>query len=58
VKTVERWLLKIIIIQFIFLLLTQLFFHELEVLPELNQLTQYEGVNENKFTEYLETISE
>lgn len=55
-KKVERVLIKIIIVQFIFLFLTQLFFHQLNVLPQVKQLTKYEGVNENTFTEILETF--
>jgi len=39
------------------LLLTQLFFHEWNSFPELQQLTQYEGVTENNLTEILETFS-
>ena len=56
-KLIERILLKIIVIQFVLLLLTQLFFHEWNSFPELQQLTQYEGVTENNLTEILETFS-
>ncbi|WP_338451776.1 YpfB family protein [Niallia oryzisoli] len=56
-KIVERLLLKLIIIQFVFLLLTQVFFHKLNSFPELQQLAQYEGVSENDLTEFLETFS-
>ncbi|MEH7075620.1 YpfB family protein [Neobacillus drentensis] len=55
-KNVERILIKIVIIQFIFLFLAQLFFHQLDVFPEIKQLTKYEGVNENTYTEILETF--
>ncbi len=55
-KKFERILIKLIIIQFLFLFFTQLFFHQLNVLPELHQLTKYEGVNENTFTEILQTF--
>ncbi|HEY2419814.1 MAG TPA: DUF5359 family protein [Neobacillus sp.] len=55
-KKIERILIKIIILQFIFLFCAQLFFHQLDVLPELKQLTKYEGVNENSFTEFLQTF--
>ncbi|GLB58012.1 hypothetical protein NCCP133_01450 [Cytobacillus sp. NCCP-133] len=57
-KAVERIILKLIIVQFIFLLFTQLFFHHLNAFPELKQLTQYEGVTDQNFTELLETFSE
>jgi len=55
-KKVERVLIKIIIVQFFFLFLSQLFFHQLDIFPELKQLTKYEGVNENSFTEFLQTF--
>jgi len=55
-KKIERVLIKIIIVQCVFLFLSQLFFHQLDVFPELKQLTKYEGVNENSFTEFLQTF--
>lgn len=55
-KTFERILIKIIMIQFIFLVLSQFVIHKFQVLPELNQLTQYEGVTENNFSQVLETF--
>jgi hypothetical protein len=55
-KNIERVLIKIVIIQFIFLILAQLFFHRLDVFPQVKQLTKYEGVNENTYTEILETF--
>jgi hypothetical protein len=55
-KKVERILIKIAIVQFIFLFLAQLFFHQFEAFPQVKQLTKYEGVNENTFTEILETF--
>lgn len=57
-KFLDRVLLKIIIIQFFILLFTQVFFHQWNVLPELQQITQYEGVTENNLSEILETFSE
>lgn len=56
-KVFERILVKVIIIQFIFLVLGQLFFHQLDVLPQVDQLTKYEGVNESTFTEILQTFN-
>ena len=56
-KIVERLLLKIIIIQLIMLVLAQFFFHKMHALPEWQQLTQYEGVSENQYNEFLETLS-
>lgn len=55
-KRVETLLIKIVIIQFIFLFLSQLFFHQMDVIPQIKQLTKYEGVNENTFTEILQTF--
>jgi hypothetical protein len=56
-KRLERILIKLIIVQFVFLILAQIFFHNLNVFPELKEITQYEGVNNNQFTEILETLS-
>ena len=55
-KRIENILIKIVILQFIFLLLAQLFFHQLDVFPQIKQLTKYEGVNKNTYTEILETF--
>lgn len=57
-KLVERILIKVIIIQFIFLFFAQLFLHQLDIFPQLEQLTKYEGVNEITFTEILQTFSD
>ena len=56
-KTVERIIVKIVIIQFLFLLITQIFFHKLNTFPELKEITQYEGVTENNFSKALETFN-
>jgi hypothetical protein len=56
-KGIERILMKVIIIQFIFLFIAQLFLHQYDVFPQLEQLTKYEGVNESTFTEILQTFS-
>ncbi|PLR99764.1 YpfB family protein [Bacillus sp. T33-2] len=55
-KSVERIIMKIVIVQFIFLLIAQLFFHKFNAFPELREITQYEGISNNDFTEILETI--
>ncbi|MEH7377937.1 YpfB family protein [Neobacillus drentensis] len=55
-KKVERVLIKVVIIQFIFLFFAQLFFHQLDVFPQVKQLTKYEGVNENTYTDIIETF--
>lgn len=56
-KKIERILIKIIITQFIFLLLTQLIFQQFNAFPELKQITKYEGVNKNSFSEFLQTYN-
>ncbi|MDP4161851.1 MAG: DUF5359 family protein [Bacillota bacterium] len=55
-KTAERLLTKIVIIQIFFLLLFQLVFHRLNVLPNVNHLTQYEGVNGKSYSQILEVF--
>jgi len=56
-KRIERILIKIIITQFIFLIVCQVIFHQLNAFPELKQITKYEGVNKNSTTEFLQTFS-
>jgi len=56
-RLIERWLIKIIMIQVILLLVVQLIFHKWNLLPELQQITQYEGVANSSYTELLETFS-
>jgi hypothetical protein len=56
IKTVERILIKLVIVQFIFLFLSQLLLHQMDFFPQIKQLTKYEGVNENTLTEILETL--
>ncbi|WP_462412051.1 YpfB family protein [Neobacillus sp. Marseille-QA0830] len=58
VKRAEQILIKVIIIQFIFLFLSQLIFHQLEIMPHLNQLIKYEGVNENTLTDILQSFQQ
>ncbi|MEH7121210.1 YpfB family protein [Neobacillus vireti] len=55
-KTIERILIKLVIVQFIFLFLSQLLLHQIDIFPQVKQLTKYEGVNENTFTEILQTF--
>jgi hypothetical protein len=55
-KTFERILIKIAIIQFVFLVFAQVFFHEINAFPELKQITQYEGVTDNNHSEVLNSI--
>ncbi|WML40387.1 DUF5359 family protein [Neobacillus sp. OS1-2] len=55
-KRVEGFLVKVLIVQFLFLFLSQLLFHQLDIFPQIKQLTKYEGVNEDIFTEIIQTF--
>ncbi|MGG5253775.1 YpfB family protein [Neobacillus sp. SM06] len=55
-KTVERIMIKVVIIQFGVLLFSQWFFHQVNAFPKLTQMAKYEGVNENTKVEILETF--
>jgi hypothetical protein len=55
-KSFERILIKVALIQFVFLVIAQLFFHEFNAFPELKQITQYEGVTDNNHSEVLNRI--
>lgn len=55
-KTFERFIIKLVIIQFIFLLLSQIILHQLDAFPQLKQITKYEGVTKNTYTDILETF--
>ena len=56
-KTIERVLIKIAIIQLLFLLLTQCFLHCFPEFPKLKQITKYEGVNKYFDIKITETMS-
>lgn len=55
-KTVERILIKLIIIQVIFLCVTQVAFRFENRMIQLSKLSQYEGVNKNNYTKVIETF--
>ena len=55
-KTVERIIIKLIIIQVIFLFLIQVFFSFENHTVKLSKLSQYEGVNSNNYTKIIETF--
>jgi hypothetical protein len=55
-KNLERILIKVIVIQFVFLVIAQVIFHHLDAFPELKEITQYEGVNNGNYSEVLETL--
>ncbi|OIK12352.1 DUF5359 family protein [Peribacillus sp. B-H-3] len=54
-KTVERLMVKLILIQLIFLILTQIWFNQAAP-RELNKLVRYEGVNSNNYSKVIETF--
>ncbi len=56
-KTVERFIKKMVFIQLLFLLFFQLVFHREHTFLQWKTLVQYEGVLENNYTEIVETIS-
>lgn len=55
---VERILIKLIVIQFIALVCSQLLIQNTNVQPYLSRVVQYEGVNKITITEWLETFSQ
>ncbi|ALC90099.1 cytidylate kinase [Bacillus sp. FJAT-18017] len=55
-KTVERILLKIAVIQFLFLLLSQLIFHWYGLLPGVLPISKYEGTEAGTYSEFLQTF--
>lgn len=57
-KKVERVLIKMAVIQLVFLLLSQFIIHQLDTFPQLKQITIYEGVTKNTLTYIVETFSD
>ena len=55
-KTVERMIVKIIIIQMLFLFMVQAFLSFENHVIQLTKLAQYEGVNSNNYTKIIETF--
>ncbi|MCM3724422.1 YpfB family protein [Neobacillus cucumis] len=55
-KKVERFLIKLVIVQFLFLFLSQFLLHQMNIFPQIKNLTKYEGVNENTLTDILQTF--
>ncbi|WP_456274211.1 YpfB family protein [Bacillus sp. AK031] len=54
---IERILMKLAFLHFILLMLAQIVIHEWNVLPELNKITFYEGVNKQNHTEIVEVLN-
>jgi hypothetical protein len=57
-KKVERVLIKMAVIQLVFLLLSQFIIHQLDTFPQLKQIAIYEGVTKNTLTYIVETFSD
>ncbi len=57
-KRFDRILLKLIVIQFVILVFTQLLIQQKSIQPYLSRVVQYEGVNKLTITEWLETFSQ
>jgi hypothetical protein len=57
VKAIERILIKLAFIHFILLLVIQMAFHAFQVLPEMNKLAFYEGVNKQEHAEIIEVLN-
>lgn len=55
-KTVERIMMKLIIIHVLFLCATQVFLKVEDRMIHLSKLSQYEGVNKNTDTNMMETM--
>lgn len=55
-KTVERIIIKLIIIHVIFLFLIQVYLSFENNFMQLSKLSQYEGVNSDNYTKIIETF--
>ncbi|MDA1475341.1 YpfB family protein [Bacillus changyiensis] len=55
-KTFERLLFKILILQSVILIGVQLLFHFSQAEPYLSKVVQYEGVNKLNIEEWIETF--
>ncbi|MDU0070903.1 MULTISPECIES: DUF5359 family protein [Bacillus] len=55
-KTFERLLLKLLVVQGVVLLCVQLLFHFSQAEPYLSKVVQYEGVNKTNIGEWIETF--
>ncbi|MEC3608982.1 YpfB family protein [Bacillus glycinifermentans] len=55
-KTFERLLLKLLVVQGVILLCVQLLFHFSQAEPYLSKVVQYEGVNKTNIGEWIETF--
>lgn len=56
-KTIERIIIKLILIQVLCLLAFQLIFHREDSFLEVKKLAQYEGVTKNNYMKIIETFN-
>jgi len=54
-KTIERWIFKIVIFHFLLLVFFQFVFQHIQIIKDLQRITYYEGVNQQKETPTRET---
>ncbi|WP_153122653.1 DUF5359 family protein [Peribacillus tepidiphilus] len=57
-KAVERILMKLIVIQLLFLLFFQILFHQEDTFLELKKMAQYEGVYSDNYRIIVETMNQ
>ncbi|KMK70592.1 hypothetical protein ACJ64_10635 [Bacillus safensis] len=57
-KTMERWLLKVVFIQLILLLTVQITLHLTKGELFLSKVVRYEGVNNMSIEEWIETFKQ
>ncbi|WP_342490553.1 DUF5359 family protein [Bacillus sp. FSL L8-0167] len=57
-KTMERWLLKVVLIQLVLLLTVQITLHLTKGELFLSKVVQYEGVNNMSIKEWIETFKQ
>ncbi|MFC0271580.1 YpfB family protein [Metabacillus herbersteinensis] len=56
-KTFERILIKLVVIQFILLVCSQVLIQQPQIQPYISRVVQYEGVNKITITEWIETFN-
>ncbi|MGV3465763.1 MAG: DUF5359 family protein [Heyndrickxia sp.] len=54
-KTVERWMVKIVLFHFLLLVFFQFIFQHFQIIKDLQRITYYEGVNQQNETPIKET---
>ncbi|WP_433742880.1 DUF5359 family protein [Falsibacillus pallidus] len=55
-EMIERWIIKLTIIQLIGLIAAQLCLHHYNWFPQTNKLLLYEGVEKMKYSEILDVL--